>query len=255
MRCDPLIQIRKATTVVVIALTMSLTACGSSGSATSATPVPTAAPVIALANVTLVTPGTLTIGADIPYAPQEFYDSNHNVAGFDVEIGQAIATRLGLKATFVNQSFDQIIQALDAKKFDVILSAMTINPDRQAQVTFVPYFKAGTSFVVQTSSAFRPTTTADLCGHRVGLEIGTTEADIVTALDCHGNPPIVSTFSTDPEALQQLTLGKVDVLFTDSPPAAYYAAQSKGALIVSGGIINAAPEGIAIGKTRGPPCQ
>ncbi len=241
---------RSSYAVVALGLVASLAGCsGSGGSATTPTPATTPATAVSIGNSKLVTPGTLTIGSDIPYAPQEFYDSANNPAGFDVEIGQAVAAKMGLQTAFVNQDFDHIIPSLTARKFDVVISAMTITDDRKQQVLFVPYFKAGTTLLVQTASGFRPSGLADLCGHHAGAQSSTVEADELHAqaqLCPAASPMTVSEFTTDPEGVEQLKQGKVDVEFTDSPPGEYAVKQSSGALTISGPILNVAPEGIAI---------
>ena len=67
--------------------------------------------------------------------------------GLDIDIGTEIANRLGLKVQFVNSVFDTIIAAVTSGKCDIIISAQNITADRQKQVSMIPYFKAGQSFV------------------------------------------------------------------------------------------------------------
>src|SRR5205823_7499891 len=84
----------------------------------------------------LITPGTLTVGSDTTYPPQEYIDTTtSNPAGFDVDLITAIAQRMGLKAHVVTTKFDTIIDDLSNKRFDVVISAITINPDRERKLT------------------------------------------------------------------------------------------------------------------------
>src|SRR5207245_10752269 len=96
-----------------------LAACGG-----AAGPAPAATSGCSTAPSSLLTAGTLTIGSDVEYPPQEFMQQNVPV-GFDLDVGAAIAKKMCLKSTVVNQTFNSIIPALNAQKFDVIMSAMT----------------------------------------------------------------------------------------------------------------------------------
>ena len=100
-----------------------------------------------------ITPGTLTVGSDTTYPPQEYIDTATNKAtGFDVDLITAIAQRMGLKANVVTTKFPTIIDDLGNKRFDVVISALTINAARQQKVDFVPYFNAGESLLVQNGN-------------------------------------------------------------------------------------------------------
>src|ERR1041384_3885347 len=92
-----------------------------------------------------------------------------------------------------------------AKKYDVIISAMTINDERKQVVDFVPYFNAGESFVVTKGSSAKPTKLEDLCGLIVAVEKGTAEEQEANDLNeagkpCANNKTKVSAFDTDTEA-------------------------------------------------------
>src|SRR5437867_317526 len=112
--------------VPVLIATALLTACGGAASSGAST----GKNCNVTAPSTLVTPGTLTIGSDVSYPPQEFMKQNVPV-GFDLDVGAAVAGQMCLSNTVVNQTFSSIIPALNAKKFDVIMSAMTITDERK----------------------------------------------------------------------------------------------------------------------------
>jgi len=227
-----------------------LTACGS----TTTTPPAGTAKVSPPPSSELFAAGTLTIGSDVSYPPQEFYPVGSTTAtGFDIEIGKALADAMGLNFAVVDTPFTGIIPALNSKKFDIMVSAMTISDARKTQVDFIPYFVAGESFVVAKSSSLNLTKLSDLCGHKVAAESGTAELDEANGLNkagapCAGNKVTVTTFQKDTEALTELKKGNVEIHFTDSPVAAYEVQKDPGNLIISGGIIEVAPEGIALRK-------
>src|SRR6266478_4953871 len=151
-----------------------LTACGT----TTTTPPAGTAKVSPPPNSELFTAGTLTIGSDVSYPPQEFFPvGSQTPDGFDIDLGKALAAEMGLQFAVVNTPFDGIIPALNSKKFDIMISAMTITDARKTAVDFIPYFVAGESFVVGKSSTLNLTKLEDLCGHKVAAESGTAELD------------------------------------------------------------------------------
>src|SRR5437660_7561967 len=118
-------------TSVLVMLTVLLAACGS-----TSTPTGTGS-----SGLDLKTPGTLTVGSDTTYPPQEYIDTATNQAtGFDVDLITAIGKQMGLQTKVVTTSFDTIINSLVAKRFDVVISAVSVTPERQKKVDFIPYF-------------------------------------------------------------------------------------------------------------------
>ena len=205
----------------------------------------------------LVQKGHLTVCTDFPYPPQEFFDDNGDPQGLDIEIGTEIANRLGLKIQFVNSVFDTIIAAVTSGKCDIIISAMNITTDRQKQVSMIPYFQAGQSFVAVKGNPQNINGWQDLCGKSAAAESGTTEADYLQGVNDYkgkgltqmctakGLKPInVVVTQKDTDALQQLQAGKVVVYSTDSPVAAYYTVQHPDQFQVVGQPLEAISEGI-----------
>jgi len=202
----------------------------------------------------LITPGTLTVGSDTTYPPQEYIDTTTNKpAGFDVDLITAIAQRMGLKANVVTTKFDTIIDDLGNKRFDVVISAVTINPDRQKKADFIPYFNAGESLLVQAGNPKNIKSVSDLCGQSVGVQTGTVEqTDLQTASDAckkAGKPAMKLTVLQDQTAVVQLLAnGRVVATYQDSPVTDYYNKQHPGQFAVGGSVVNAAEEGIVVRK-------
>lgn len=211
-------------------------------------PAPTA--VATIPEDKLVQKGHLTVCTDFPYPPQEYFDENGVPQGLDIELGNEIANRLGLKVNYLNSVFDSIIAAVTSGKCDVIISAMNITPERNKQVSMIPYFKAGQSFVTLKGNPNKITGPADLCGKAAAAESGTTEADYlqnVVSKECEkaGKKPVdVVVTQKDSDALQQLQAGKVVIYSADSPVAAYYTVQHPDLFEVVGQVLEPALEGI-----------
>jgi polar amino acid transport system substrate-binding protein len=174
----------------------------------------------------------------------------------DADLAKALATSLGLKAKVVNAGFDAIIPGLAAHKYDLGMSSFTDTKDREQTVDFVTYFSAGTSFFVKGDGGPTITTLADLCGHKVAVEKGTTQADAATAqgkkCKTAGKPAVnVLIFPDQNGANLALSSGRADVGMADSPVAAYQVKQSSGAFKLGPKPFGTAPYGIAVPKDTG----
>lgn len=254
-----------------IAAVIVLAACQAGNNASSASAVGSAAAsvpasaapstVASVPTDQLIFAGKLVICSDIPYPPQEFFDSNGNPIGSDIEIGQEIAKRLGLEAQIENSVFDTIIAALSGGKCDIIISAQNITADRVKQVDMIPYFQAGQSFVVAKGNPKNIKTNDDLCGKAIAAETGTTEVDYLNGTGDYSGHGLsaacvskglqkinVKTYSKDTDALLALQSGQVDAYFADSPVAGYYTVQHPDQFELSGLTLGVAKEGISVGK-------
>lgn len=194
--------------------------------------------------------GTLQVGSDIAYAPIEFYEEGtQNPVGLDVDIAKALAKELGVKVEFMNTGFDGLIGALQAKRFDIIMSSMTVTEKRQEEIDFIPYFTAGTGILVQAGNPKGIQSLADLCGKSVAVQLGTIQVDQLDAQNEQCAEKIsITTFDQNPLAVEQLRLGRADAVTADYPVAANDARLSEGALEIAGPQFEAAPYGIGLRK-------
>jgi polar amino acid transport system substrate-binding protein len=195
--------------------------------------------------------GSLTIAADASYAPNEFVATDgKTVIGMDADLASALAQKMGLKAKIVNQSFDSIIPGIQAGRYGMGASSFTDTKAREKVVDFVTYFTAGTSFYVPVSGGPAIQSLADLCGHKVAVESGTTQQS-----DAEGQAKKcklkVEVFNTQTDANQALASGRADVAMADSPVAAYAVKQSGGKFKLSGPSYANAPYGLALPKGNG----
>jgi len=199
--------------------------------------------------------GKLTIGSDIAYAPIEYFEEGTNTAtGMDIDLATAMADLLGVEVEFQQVAdFAGIVGDLKSKRYDIIMSAISITPEREAEIDFIPYFgPVGTGILVKTGNPDNIQKLEDLCGKKVAAQVGTYQVDQMTALNdgaCADNPIDIQTFPDNPAAVQDLTLGRVVAELADDPVAAYTASQSEGGLVelvVTG--FEAAPYGIGVRK-------
>jgi polar amino acid transport system substrate-binding protein len=240
-----------------------LAGCGggsndSQGSAAKAPTTTKADPAVAkLVPAEVKAKGTLKVATDPTYAPDEFTAADgKTIIGFDPELAQALAAKMGLKATVVNATFDSIIPGLAAQKYDLALSSHNDTKEREKVVDFVDYFTAGSSFYVKAQGGPAIGALDDLCGRAVAAEKGTTQADDAAAQDkkCRaaGKPGVRALVFPDQNGANlALSSGRADVGMADTPVAAYIVKQSNGQFKLVGKGYAVAPHGIAVPKDSG----
>ncbi|MEU2425257.1 ABC transporter substrate-binding protein [Streptomyces sp. NPDC007851] len=256
---------------IAVAGTLLLTGCGDhtdkgSDGGSSSSAASSSAPLASKLPADIRKAGVIKVGSDIAYPPVEYME-NGKAVGVDPDVADALGKQLGVKFDFQNGKFDQLIVGLQAKRFNVIMSAMNDTKDRQNGidsdtgkkvgngVDFVDYFTAGTSILVQKGNPKGIKSLDDLCGKVVALQKGTTSEGIAKAQSTKctkdGKKAIdLQTFDTDPEALLRLKQGASVADLNDFPVAAYNAKTSGGGkdFEVVGDQIEAGPYGIAVSK-------
>jgi len=192
--------------------------------------------------------GKLVVGTDPTYEPSEF-KQNGKIVGFDVDLGDAIAKKLGLTAQFEESKFDAILPALGSR-YEIGMSSFTDNPAREKVVDFVTYFSAGTQWASKDPN-FNPD---NACGKKVAVQTGTVQAtDDLPARQkkCAGNAIQVQQYDAQDEATNSVVLGKADAVLADSPVMAGAVKKVGGDLKLVGDVYDSAPYGIAVPKTAG----
>jgi polar amino acid transport system substrate-binding protein len=205
------------------------------------------------------------VGSDISYAPVEFYDAfapdvldrpvgepEPQVRGIDPDLATELGRKLGVRFTFANTAFDELIPSLRARKFDVIISSMTATPERAKQVSFLEYFMAGTSILVAKANPKGISTMDDLCGATVTLQAGTIHEELVDAQQprCGAQPIKARPLDSGTQVVLEVKFGRADAALADFPVAAYNAkvsGQGRDFQVV-GEQIDPGPYGIALRK-------
>jgi polar amino acid transport system substrate-binding protein len=224
--------LRPLLATVLIPAALFLAACGSSdddnNTAASTQAASSTAPAADTscdkANLSLINSGQLTVGTDKPAYPPYFEDDDPtNGKGFESAVAYAIAQQLGfdkseVKWTVVpfNSSY-----APGAKKFDFDVNQISITPARQKRVDFSePYYTAPQAVVaLNKAGAAKATSLADLKSAKLGVQIGTTSLDAVTASIQPSSQPKV--FNDSNDTVRALKNGAVDAIVVDLPTAFY----------------------------------
>ncbi|MCM3765825.1 amino acid ABC transporter substrate-binding protein [Neobacillus niacini] len=93
--------------------------------------------------------GKILVGTEGTYAPFTFHDPSGKLTGFDVELAEEVAKRIGVKVEFKETQWDGMFAGLDAKRFDMVANQVGIRPDRQEKYDFSdPYIKSAAVLIV-----------------------------------------------------------------------------------------------------------
>ena len=238
-------------------LGVALTACSLPSSmpalpSGTAEPQATASASVIRVPTTLIHPGAITFLSSTDYPPQESIENGKPV-GFDIDVAQALATKIGLSTQIKSTPFEVLIPSLLAKQGDAIISAMAVTPERQKRVAFVGYFQAGEAIVVRRGNPANIQGLRDLCGKRAAAEVATTEALTLTGANgdvCKGMPINIQFTTTDTEALKLVQAGTADAAIDASPVAAYFVQQMPNVYDVAGPPIQTTRQGIAVSPSN-----
>ncbi len=166
------------------------------------------------------TSDTIKFGVDATYPPFESLSPSGEFVGFDIDLGKAICAELKKKCVFVSQGFDGIIPALQARKFDAILSSMTVTPQRAQQIDFSSeMYNEPTSLIAKKGSGLKPSA-ASLKGKTVGVEAGTIQETYAKTYWQPNGVTVVSYPGQD-QVYADLLSGRLDASLQDSVEADY----------------------------------
>lgn len=166
--------------------------------------------------------GELLWGADAEGgAPYVYPDPEHpeQLIGFEVDLANALAARLGVKARVVQNQWDQLIPALERGNFDIILNGLEITPQNQQQINFARPYYVYAQQIVTLAGTTNLTKLGDLKGRPVGVLAATAAQRLVQAfggIDVRIYPGNVENF-------QDMKAGRIDAAVLDLPIALFYA--------------------------------
>jgi polar amino acid transport system substrate-binding protein len=195
--------------------------------------------------------GTITVGMDNTYPPNEYKDDNGQPVGWEVDLANAIGQKLGVKTNFAIAKFDNIIPSITGGKDDYGMSSFTDTTEREQQVDFVNYYSAG---ILWASAKGKTVDPDNACGLKVAVQSTTYEdTDEVPAKSkaCTdaGKPAIQALrYDTQDDATNAVVLGKADALSADSPVTLYAIKQANGKLQEAGKTFDVAPYGLPVKK-------
>jgi len=172
--------------------------------------------------------GVLQVGMEIGYPPMEYMaDDGVTPIGFDVSFSKALGQKMGLEVQFVDTAWDGIFAAVNTKKFDCIISSVTINPARLAAHNFSkPYIQNTLAIVMPKDTKYQVRSPSDLAGLGVSYQEETTSDSYMTELAENGLMFTPYEYDKVMYCFDELKLGRVDAIMTDLLVAYEYVARS-----------------------------
>ena len=168
----------------------------------------------------------LRIGTEGAYAPFNYTNADGTLGGFDVEIANAICADMKMTCEIMAQDWDGIIPGLKAGKYDAIVAAMSVTPERAKQVAFTdPYFSNALVFLAKKDSSFNPTNSSDINAHSIAAQRSTISSQWLENTYPKANMKLYDTLSN---AFLDLGAGRVDAMISDKLPALEWLGSASG---------------------------
>lgn len=188
--------------------------------------------------------GEIRIGFEGTYQPFNYLDDNNEYAGFDVDIANELAKRMGVKTKFVATKWDSLIGGLKADKFDVIIAQMTVTEERKKSVDFTdPYVVTG-SVLITKEDTTGISELEDIKGKKVGVGGGTTFEEVARSVDGAD----VNLYKSINDYIQDLINGRLDVIINDQLLMSYNIKEEKLPLKIVSDIMNKDEIAMAVKK-------
>jgi polar amino acid transport system substrate-binding protein len=208
--------------------------------------------------------GSLTMAADLHYPPTSFLaEDNKTPVGYNVEIAQLLGKKMGLKIKVKNVSFDSVIPGIAAGRYDFTATNMTPTPERLKVLDMIKYWSDGSSLVFSKGNPLKLSMTdaTTLCGHKIAVMSGTTQAETYVPLiskDCasKGEKAVDAVVLPNVQgALTQLSSKRIDGVFYDTPSLAWAAKQQPQAfeLFPKQYVKKEGDDVVALGLAKGSP--
>ena len=169
--------------------------------------------------------GELRVGFEAGYLPFEMADKKGRFVGFDMDMARAMAKAMGVKFVPVNTAWDGIIPALVTKKFDIIMSGMTITQERNLSINFAdPYIIVGQTILLNKKHKDKVKSYKDLNNpkYTVTSKLGTTGEQ---AIKRHIPRAKYKSYESESEAALEVLNGKADATVYDLPFCVVFMAQ------------------------------
>lgn len=204
--------------------------------------------------------GTLIASTDPAYPPQSFQTPQGEFKGFDIDVTQEIAKRLGVEVEYVTPNFDAITAGSWGGRWDISVGSITITPERQKALFFTPpYYYTPASVAVHEANTDIQDVNNDLDGKRIGVcQACSYQFYLEKNLDLPATPPLefvidnaeIKTYNTDTTAIQDLSLGdgvRLDAVMSALPTLQGAIKGGKPIKVVGDPLFNE-PLGVAVDK-------
>lgn len=176
-----------------------------------------AAVLASAAGVSFAQSDVIKVATDATFPPMEFME-NDKFAGFDIELVEAVAAKMGKKVEWVNIDFKGLVPGLVSKRFDMAVSAIYITDERKKVVDFSDaYYAGGLVAMVKEGSPIK--TIKDLDGKKVSVQVGT--KSVIYLNEKHPQVQLVEV-QKNQEMFNLVDIGRADAAVTGKPAAFQY---------------------------------
>lgn len=194
--------------------------------------------------------GVIKVGTSADYPPFEYIDQAGNKAGFDVDLMQELAKKMGVKVEWVDMPFDSLIAAVQEGKIDAAIAAFNYSEERDEKIDFtIPYFMNEDAFVVADNFSDTIANPEDIANYTVGVQSGTNQDSWITEnLVDTGKLPESNLFRYEraDQAALDIKNGRIQIWMADAIPAQALAAQLGGMKIIYRGMLSSGPMNIVV---------
>ncbi|MES1965572.1 ABC transporter substrate-binding protein [Psychrobacter sp. AH5] len=202
---------------------------------------------------TETTDEVLRIGTEGAYAPFNYTNADGSLGGFDIEIANALCADMQVTCEIIAQDWDGIIPGLKAGKYDAIVAAMSVTPERAEQVSFTdPYFSNTLVFLAKEDSSFDPSNSDDINSKSIAAQRSTISSQWLEEAYPKANMQLYDTLSN---AFLDLGSGRVEAMISDKLPAIEWLSSASGSQYVLKGEEIDINDNFAIAVRPGDPLQ
>ena len=160
----------------------------------------------------------LLVGTESTYPPYEFRDEKNELKGFDIDMMEAIAAKIGKKIEWVDMPFDSLIPSLLAKKIDIVAAGMSATEERAKRVAFSGNYEISISAFVVAEANESMKMLDDMKGKTIAVQLGTVQETYSRTLE----GVQVKSFQKFDDCVREVILGRVDATLMDTPVAKNY---------------------------------
>ena len=239
---------------VIPALALAFSACGSNSLTQTQPSSSTSISVQADPALTALLPdkikqaGVIQIGVDPTYKPNEYLNGTE-VVGWDVELFDAVAAKMGVKTKWNPGLFEDLLTGVQASKYDIGVSSFTISQERLQKNTMISYANVGEEWATPKGNPGK-VDAKNPCGKTIAYQLGTVQDDEITALNknlCKSNPIKLLGYKGQDEVNNALMINKADAMLADFPITQSAIQASDGKLEALGEQYGNAPYGYVVG--------
>jgi polar amino acid transport system substrate-binding protein len=205
----------------------------------------------ALLPADIASAGKLVIGTDPTYAPNEYKNDAGEPIGWGIDLGSAVAQKLGLEADFQIANFDKILPSITGGTYDIGISSFGDTVEREETVDFVNYYNAGNQWLQPLGKDIDP---ADACGKTVAVWTSSTQqtdelpAKSKACTDAGKEAINIMQFDSQAGATDAVVSGRADAMSADAPIVQYAASQLETKVETAGDAFDVAPYGMPVMK-------